>query len=159
LPKHKKRLRKQWQETWEPACKMAVNWVTKLMRRKTHKKAPERWETKIGNAEIKLQAIWLIAKSLLKRDGPRAPTAIHGASCLKFHQSEEANEIADCLEIQFTPHDLCDENHEQRVEARIQALLKTAENNPHQRIRARDLQKLINSLKLRKAYGIDCILR
>jgi hypothetical protein len=66
--------------------------------------------------------MWPIAKSLLKRDGPRAPTAIHGASGLKFHLSEKANAIADCLEVQFTPHDLCDENHEQGVKARVQAL-------------------------------------
>jgi hypothetical protein len=43
---------------------------------------------------------------------------IHGASRLKFHPLEKANTIADCLEIQFTPHDLCDENHEWRVEAK-----------------------------------------
>jgi hypothetical protein len=38
----------------------------------TRKKALERWETKVSNAEVKPQAIWPIAKSLLKRDGPRA---------------------------------------------------------------------------------------
>jgi hypothetical protein len=43
------------------------------------------------------------------------------------------------------------------VEARIQALLETVDNNPPQRIRPCDLQKLINSLKLRKACGIDGI--
>jgi hypothetical protein len=61
------------------------------------------------------------------------------------------------LEIQFTPHDLCDENHERRVEARVQALLDTVDNNPPQKIRPCDLQKLINSLKLKKACGIDGI--
>jgi hypothetical protein len=50
----------------------------------TRKKALERWETKIGNAEVTPQAVWPIAKSLLKRDGPRAPNAIHDASGLKF---------------------------------------------------------------------------
>jgi hypothetical protein len=69
--------------------------------------------------------MWPIAKSLLKRDGPKAPTAIHGASGLKFYPFEKANAIADCLEIQFTPHDLCDDNHEGQVEARVQALLET----------------------------------
>jgi hypothetical protein len=29
----------------------------------------------------------------------------------------EANAIADCLEKQFTPHKLCDENHERQGEA------------------------------------------
>jgi hypothetical protein len=40
--------------------------------------------------------------------------------------SDKANAIADCLENQFTPHDLFDENHERRVEARVQALLEAA---------------------------------
>jgi ATP-dependent exoDNAse (exonuclease V) beta subunit len=113
----------------------------------THKKALERWETKIGNPEVTPQAIWPIAKSLLKRDGSRVPTAIHGPSDLKFHPSEKANAIADCLENQFTHHDLCDENHEQQVEATVQALLEAADNKPPERIRLCDLQKLINSLK------------
>jgi hypothetical protein len=50
--------------------------------------------------------MWPIAKSLLKRDGPRAPTAIHGPSGLQFHLSEKAKTIADCLENQFTENDL-----------------------------------------------------
>jgi hypothetical protein len=93
----------------------------------------------------------------MKRDGPRAPTAIHGSSGLKFHPLEKANAIADCLEKQFAPHALCDYNHERRVEARIQALLETVDNSPPERIRSCDLKKIINSLKLRKACGIDGI--
>jgi hypothetical protein len=75
----------------------------------TSKMALERWKTRIINAEVTPQAIWPIAKSLFTRDGARAPTAIHGASGLKFLPLEKANVIADCLEIQFTPHELCDE--------------------------------------------------
>jgi hypothetical protein len=33
------------------------------------------------------------------------------------------------LENQFTPHDLCDENHELRVEAGVQALLEAVYND------------------------------
>jgi hypothetical protein len=32
LLKHKQRLREMWQETMDPACKTAVNWVTKQIR-------------------------------------------------------------------------------------------------------------------------------
>jgi hypothetical protein len=80
-------------------------------------KALEWWETKIGNC-VTPQGIWPIVKSLLKSDGPRAPIAIHGPLGLKFLPLEKANIISDCLENQFTPHDLCDENHEWRVEAK-----------------------------------------
>jgi hypothetical protein len=102
----------------------------------TGKKALERWETKIGKTEVTPQALWPIAKSLLKRGGIRTPTAIHGSSGLKFHPSEKANATADCLETQFKPHDLCDENHEQLVETRVQALLEDVDNSSPQRIRS-----------------------
>jgi hypothetical protein len=92
--------------------------------------ALEWWETKIGSSEVTLQAIWSFAKSLLKRDGQRALTAVHGSSGLKFHSSEIANAIADCLEIKFSPHDLCDENHEQRVEAAVKTLHETVDKSP-----------------------------
>jgi hypothetical protein len=84
------------------------------------------------------------------------PTVIHGASGLKFLPLDKANAIADCLQIQFMPHYLCHDNHEQRVEARVQTLLETVDNR-RQRIRPCDLKKLVNSLKLKKACGIDGI--
>jgi hypothetical protein len=41
------------------------------------------------------------------------------------------------------------------VEARVQALLEAEDNDPPQKIRPCDLLKLMSSLKLRKACGID----
>jgi hypothetical protein len=43
--------------------------------------------------------------------GSQAPTAIHGLSDQLFHPVGKTNAIADCLEHQFTPHALCEENH------------------------------------------------
>jgi hypothetical protein len=106
LLKQKQRLRKLWQETRDPACKTAVNWVTNAIRRMTRRRALERWETKIANTDVTSQAIWPIVKSLMKRDGAKEPTA-----------------TADCLENQFTQHDLCDKNHKWQVETRVQTLL------------------------------------
>jgi hypothetical protein len=37
LLKHKRRLRKLWQVTRDPACKMTLNWVTKTIRQMTHR--------------------------------------------------------------------------------------------------------------------------
>jgi hypothetical protein len=113
--------------------------------------ALQRWETKIADTDVTPQAIWPIAKSLMKRDGAKKPTAIHGPFGLTFHPLEKANAIADCLENQFTLNDLCDENHKRQVEARVRTLLEAVDNNSPERIRPCDLQKLVNSLKLRKA--------
>jgi hypothetical protein len=92
-----------WQETRDPGCKKAVNWVSKSIRCMTRKKALERWETKLANTELTPPAIWPIAKSLTNRDGPRAPTAIHGLLGIEYHPVDKANTIADCFENQFTP--------------------------------------------------------
>jgi hypothetical protein len=112
---------------------------------------------KFVNTEQTPPAIWPIAKTLTNRDGPRAPTAIHDILGLNYHPVDEANTIADCLENQYTPHNLCEENHERQVEARVQALLEAVDSNPPERIRPCDLRKLLNSLKLKKACGIDGI--
>jgi hypothetical protein len=64
--------------------------------------------------------------------------------------SKKANAIADWLENRFTPHDVCDENHEWREEVRVQAVLEAVDDNLPDRLRPPDLEKLINSLKLKK---------
>jgi hypothetical protein len=88
---------------------------------------------KIASTDVTLLAIWPIAKCLIKRNGPKVPTAVHDFFGVTFHPLEKANAIADCLENQFTPHDLCDETHEWRVVARVQALLEAVDNNPPHR--------------------------
>jgi hypothetical protein len=93
----------------------------------------------------------------MKRDGANKPAAIHAPFGLTFHPLEKANAIADCLENQFTLNDLCDENHKRQVEAGVSTLLKAAENSSPEKISPCDLQKLVNSLKLRKSCGIDGI--
>jgi hypothetical protein len=121
------------------------------------KRALERWETKIENCEVTPQAIWPLAKSLTKRGGPKAPTAIHGPSDPIFYPIDKANVIANYLENQFTPHELCDLGHERRVEAKVQVVLNTVDEAPPGKFRPSDVSKEIRSLKLGKACGLDGI--
>jgi hypothetical protein len=72
--KHKLRLRKLWQITRDPDCKTEFSWVAKTIRRMARRKALERWErweTKAEKWDVTPQAVWPIAKSLVKRDGPK----------------------------------------------------------------------------------------
>jgi hypothetical protein len=96
LLKHKRKSRKPWQVTQHPACKTVVNWVIKFMRRMTQRKALERWETIIGKCEVTRQTLWLIVKSLLKRDGQKAPIVIHDRLGITYHRNEKSNVTADC---------------------------------------------------------------
>jgi len=70
-----------------------------------------------NNCEVTPRAVRPTTTSLMKRDEPKAPTAIHGSSGHIPLPIDKANANADYLENQFTPHDLCDEHHERRVEA------------------------------------------
>jgi hypothetical protein len=56
--------------------------------------------------------MWSSAKSLIKKNAPKTPTAVHGPLGIIYLLKEKGNAIADCLENQFTSHDLCDENLE-----------------------------------------------
>jgi hypothetical protein len=101
--------------------------------------------------------MWPIAKSLKKTDGLKPPTARHAPLRITYYPNKKANTIVNCSENQFTSHDLCDENHEQWVRARVQALLASASDTPFERVRPCGIQKLVNTRKFRKACGLDGI--
>jgi hypothetical protein len=61
--------KKQWQ--WEYYS------IRGEFTRITHRKELEWWDTRIENSEVIPQAIWLTAKSLMRKDGSRSPTVIH----------------------------------------------------------------------------------
>jgi hypothetical protein len=128
--KHERKLRKLWQETRDPACKTAVNWVTRNIRRMVQRKAVERLETKLTNCKVTLQAIWPIAKSSTKRGGPKASSAIHGPSGTYVKPNDKANITADCLQDQFRAHGLYDCNHRRHVEAKVEGLLLPSMKTP-----------------------------
>jgi hypothetical protein len=106
-----------------------VNWVTETITRIARKRALELWETKIENCGITPQAIWPIAKSLTKRGEPKATIAIHCPLGRVFYPNEKANVFANYSENLFTPHKLGDTEHERLVEARVQTLLTTVDEN------------------------------
>jgi hypothetical protein len=93
------------------------------------KRALKRWETKMAKCEVTLQAIWPIAKSLSKRGGPKAPSVILGLLGTIFYPTNKDNIIADCLENLFKAHDLCDCDHRPHVEAEVEPLLATVDED------------------------------
>jgi hypothetical protein len=50
-----------------------------------------------------------------------------------YRPLEKANSIDDCLEKQFTPHDLSDENLEGRIETVARDLLEAVNNSSSER--------------------------
>jgi hypothetical protein len=157
LFKHEQNLRKLWQETRDPACGTAVNWVTRNIRRMVRKRVLERWETKLPNSEVTHETMLPIAKSLSKRGGPKAPSSIHDLLGPIFCPVDTANIITDCLENQFRVHNLCDCDHRQHVEAQIEALLAAVSEDIPVNFQPSDVSKEIQSLELGKVCGFDGI--
>jgi hypothetical protein len=144
-------MRKLWRETRDPGCTQPFNWVSKSIRRMNRKNAIDRWETKLANTELTPPVV-------PHQHGWTKDANWHSwPLCINYHPVDKANAIADCLENRFTPHNLCEENNERQVEARFQALLEAVDSNCLESIRPCDLQKLLNSLQLKEACGIDDI--
>jgi hypothetical protein len=96
----KRRLRNLWHETRDATCKTDLNWMTKIIRKMVRRNATERWERKLSNDEITPHAIWTFVNSLSRCNlalcelskemqsdplyKPKAPTAIHSPTGLKF---------------------------------------------------------------------------
>jgi hypothetical protein len=99
------------------------------------RKAFEQWERKVWNCVVTPKALWPVAKSLMKRHVPKAQTAVHGPLGIIYQSNEKANVTADCLENQFTSHNLCDKNHERQVETRVQALLASVADTQMGKVR------------------------
>jgi hypothetical protein len=141
----------------DSAYKTAFNWNAKTFRQMTRRKALGRWETKVCICEFIPQALWPIAKSLMERGGPKAPTVVHRTLEVTNHPNEKANVIADCLGNQFTSHARCDEKYERWVKTTVQALFASADDIPLEKLRPCGIHYLANLLKLRKVCGLDGI--
>jgi hypothetical protein len=86
----------------------------------------------------------------MKKDVPKAPTTIHGPLGITYHPSEKASAISDCLENWFLSHDLCDENHERRVETGVHAPLASVGNIPLGKVRPCDVHKISKFSEIEK---------
>jgi hypothetical protein len=105
------------------------------------------------NTPVAPQAIWPIAKSLIKRNRPKAPSAIHSPSGPIFYPIDKAYITAVCLENQFTVQDFCDCDCRWHVEAKVEALLATINEDTPVNFWPCDVSKEIQSTKLGKACG------
>jgi hypothetical protein len=105
LLKHKRKLRKLWQETRNPACKTAVIWVTQ---ENGLEKSSWKMGNRVGTLRSHTSSHMVHCKIPHKKVGPKATSAIYSPLVLVFYGTNKTNTIADCLENQFRAHDLCD---------------------------------------------------
>jgi hypothetical protein len=78
----------------------------------TCRKALECGEINARKCEVTLQTLQPVVRLFMERDGPKAPTAVHGPLGITYYLNKKANMSADCLQNQFISNNLCDENHE-----------------------------------------------
>jgi hypothetical protein len=106
----------------------------------------------LATCEVTPQAIWPVGRSITK-----GTTATHGPLGPIFYPTDKANIIEDCLENQFTALDLCDCENRRRVEAQVEALLATIDEDIRLNFQPHSIRKEIQSLELGKSCGFDAI--
>jgi hypothetical protein len=68
-------------------------------------------------------------RSVTKRVGPKEPSTIHSPLGHIFYPFDKASIIADCVENQFRARELCDSDHRRHVQAKVEALLATVDED------------------------------
>jgi hypothetical protein len=80
--------------------------------------------SELANCEVISQA-----KSVSKRGCPKAPSPFHGSLGPMFYPIDKVNVISGCLENKFRALDLCDCDRRRHVEAGVEALLTTVDED------------------------------
>jgi hypothetical protein len=125
----------KWQLTGHSKCQ--VNGL---------ERAFEKWETELAHCRVTPQAVWPIVKFLTKTGEPKAPSAVHGLLSPILYPIDKANIIADCLENHLRAHDLCDCDHRRHMEAQVEALLATIDEDTPVNFWPYDVSKETQSL-------------
>jgi hypothetical protein len=96
---------------------MAVNWVTKVLRRLAQRKELQWWEAKIGGRGYSSSCL-AYCEIPYELGCTKKPTAFHGPLGLKYYPVEKAN-MTDLIVWKTSSRIMmCDRNYEQWVEAR-----------------------------------------
>jgi hypothetical protein len=87
------------------------------------------WETKVISCEVTPRAIWPTANSLSKFGEQMAASVNHGQFSPIFCPLDRGNINADCLENRSRACDMCDCENRPNVEAQVEALLATVDED------------------------------
>jgi len=97
----KKRLRRQWQITRDPALKAEVNRLQRSVTRRLNEWRNNQWSTTIESLDPTDQSLWRMTKQVMRVPTPSPALVTPGGVALS--DSEKAEALADNLEAQFQP--------------------------------------------------------
>jgi hypothetical protein len=115
------------------------------------KDGKQSWET----AKSHIKQYGLLQNSSQK--GVDERHAIHAPLSPVFYAIDKTNIIAECLEIQFRVHGLCNSDHRRHIDFQIEALLATVDEDIPVNFQHCEVSKGILFLKIGKACGFDGI--
>ena len=156
--REKKRFRRIWHRTGDPAAKTTYNRLRHQLSRELRRSANEKWENLLQEASTQDNSIWRLNKFCKKSDSAIPP--IHGLRGIVYSDPDKANAFAETYEEQFSPHsDLHDFTASVRIHNEIQRFLNFAENHSTNDFTTKEeeISDAIKSFKNTKAPGHDKI--
>jgi hypothetical protein len=120
------------------------------------RKAVKWWKTKVGNCEVTPQAIWHIAKSLTKRDGSKAPNTAHGPLGITSPERESQPNCRLLRKSVYISWPMWQQPWATGVDNSSRSACICI-RQPLGKIRLCNIQKLVKTLKQRKACGLNGI--
>jgi hypothetical protein len=95
----KKRLRRQWQVTRDPALKAQVNRLQRSVTYRLNEWRNEQWSETLESLDSEDQSLWKMTRRVMRVPTPSLPLQVPGG--LALSDSEKAEALGDSLQAQF----------------------------------------------------------
>ena len=96
----KNRLRRQWQDSRDPALRAEVNRLQGSVTRRLNEWRNDQWSSTLESLDPEDQSLWRMTKRVMRVPTPSPPGHPGG---IALSGSEKAEALADTLETQFQP--------------------------------------------------------
>lgn len=151
------KIRKQWQRSRDKNMKTKLNTMTGEIQKMIQDHRNDKWNSKIESLNIKDHSIWKMTKAVLNI--PTKVPPLHGVNGMAYSDQSKANAFADTLESTFTPHnDPSNIDAIEEVEEEVDRINDlTASAKDINIVTPREVRKIIQRLKNKKAPGLDLI--
>ena len=155
----KKHLRQLFGITRDPVTKTALNWVTRTIKKKIKKLSNDNWQDTINECNDNIMKLWRISRALTNNPIENGAKIIHGSTGVQYEPDDQANTIADTLELQFQPNTIADVDLEEEIQTFTDDYLANIRPNMQFELKTTPakLKDLITRLNTRKACGPDGI--
>lgn len=157
LIRNRRRAKRLYQNTLNPAHKTELNRLTNQVRLALSELENDRWGRKLESLQTTDNSLWRMSKAL--RGAKHNLPPIHGSRGVTYDDEDKAEAFAESLELQCTPNydENTDLDHLEDVERNVAHTINTPNDDRLSPTNVEEVKQIIKDLAQRKAPGPDGI--